>query len=433
MMDAIGRDRPGQGEQRVNLAHDHQAWPMSLARHIKQFRSVVAVGKTGSTAQAAEVLPLSQSAIARAVRELESSLGFALFERAARGMLLTLEGRLLVHRAERAFEQLAQAEREAGNLDAHPSDPRPLPGRFSGGCAYRHLETFVAFCETGSEMAAAARLGVSQPAVNQTLRQLVHMLGATLFHRSVRGMRLTESGEAVLRRCKLALAEFRHAEEDLAAQQGKMSGRLVVGSLPLSSGTLVPRSVDRVLALHRDLRVTIVDGTYDGLLHQLRHADVDIIVGALRADVSGLDIVQEPLFEDTLSVVVRHDHALVGRRFSSLAELAGQDWIAPLAGTPARAAFERAFAADGVAAPQAPIEVNSAVVLQAVLMDSNRLAMLSRRQIVRGMSAGLLEVLDVPVKDTARHIGLTMRADADPSASLKSFIHELRAVVAESL
>ena len=411
------------------LAHDNSGKQPSLAQHLRQFRSVLAVSKTGSTAQAAECLPLSQSAIARAIRELESSLKIQLFERATRGMLMTPEGRLLAYRAERAIEQLSLAECEAKSV----TDQRTLTahmhaGRFSGSCAYRHLAAYIAFCETGGEIPAASRLGVSQPAVNQTLRQLEHMLGTKLFHRSTRSMRLSEAGEAVLRRAKLALAEFRHAAEDLAALQGKMQGRIVIGSLPLSAGMLVPRAVDRVLARHKDLNVTIVDGTYDGLMHQLRHADIDIIVGALRPGPPTTDVVQEPLFEDSLSVVVRHGHPLTGVALNGLHELTGESWITPLAGTPARAAFERAFAADGVTAPRASLEVNSAVVLQALLMDSNRLALLSRRQIIRGISAGLLHMLPVNVKETSRHIGLTTRADADPSASLKSFITELRAL-----
>ena len=85
-----------------------------------------------------------------------------------------------------------------------------------------------------------------------------------------------------MRRVKLALAEFRHAGEDLAAFDGRMQGRIVIGSLPLSAGVLVPRAVDRMLVRRHDLKVTIVDGTYDGLMYQLRHADIDVVVGALR-------------------------------------------------------------------------------------------------------------------------------------------------------
>ncbi len=406
----------------------------SLAPHLKQLRSVLAVCRAGSTARASQALPLSQSAIARAIRQLEISLGVPLFERGARGMLPTAEGRLLAHRAGRALAQLELAEAEAVRLsDRGAGGFEARRGRFSGACSHRHLQTYIAFCEAHGESAAARRLGVSQPAVNQTLRQVEHMLGASLVQRSSRGMRLTESGEAVLRRAKLAMNELRHAREDLGALRGSMGGRVIIGSLPLSAGVLVPRAVDRVLARHRDLHVAIVDGTYDALLNQLLHADVDVIVGALRPWAAGPEIVQETLFTDTLSVVARQGHPLLAEPPRSLRDLVGASWIAPLAGTPARDAFERAFAADGLRAPQGLLEANSAVVVQALLADSDRLALLSRRQIVRGVSAGVLAVVPLEVRDTARQIGLTMRADADPGPALRVLLDEIRVLAKEGL
>lgn len=406
-------------------------WDESLGRYLKQLRSALAVYRAGSTVGASAMLPLSQSAIARAIRQLESRLGMPLFERGARGMLPTAEGRLLLHRAGRAIDQLEQAETEAARLSDKPAG-RLRRGRFAGACSHRHLMAYIAFCEARGESAAARRLGISQPAVNQTLRQVEHMLGARLFQRSSRGMRLTESGEAVWRRAKLALHELRQAQEDLGALRGRMRGRIVVGSLPLSAGVLVPRAVDRMLARHRDLDVAIVDGTYDALLNQLLHADVDIIVGALRPRAASPDVAQEALFTDTLSVVARQGHPLLGKPLRGLRDLVDEAWIAPLAGTPAREAFERAFAADGVHAPPGPLQANSAVVLQALLMDSDRLALLSRRQVVRGVSAGLLAVIPVEVRDTARQIGLAMRADADPGPALRMFMEEIRLLAKES-
>ncbi len=404
----------------------------SLAPHLKQLRCVLAVCRAGSTARASEALPLSQSAIARAIRQLESSLGLTLFERGARGMLATVEGRLLAHRASRAMAQLELAETEAARLSDEAAHELRR-GRFSGACSHRHLQTYIAFCQNHGESAAARRLGVSQPAVNQVLRQVEHMLGTRLFQRSSRGMRLTESGEAVLRRAKLAMDELRHAHEDLGALRGRMQGRIIVGSLPLSAGVLVPRAVDRVLSRHRDLHVTIVDGTYDALLNQLLHAEVDVIVGALRPWAAGPEIAQETLFTDTLCVVARRGHPLLDQPPRRLRQLKAASWIAPLSGTPAREAFERAFAAEGLAAPRGLLEANSAVVVQALLMDSDRLALLSRRQIVRGVSAGLLAVMPLQVHETERQIGLTMRADADPGPALRMFMEEIRLLAQEDL
>ncbi|MBC7202226.1 MAG: LysR family transcriptional regulator [Pusillimonas sp.] len=404
--------------------------PGMPAPHLRRFRSVLAVCRTGSTAQAALILPLSQSAIARAIRELEEDLGRPLFERTTRGMLPTPVGRLLAHRAERAMGQLHLAETELGGHE--PGNAVIHTHRFVHAVGYRHLQAFIVFCDTRSETVVAQQLGVSQPAVNQTLRQLTDMLGCALFQRSARGVRLTESGEALLRRVKLALAEFRHAGEDLAAFDGRMQGRIVIGSLPLSAGVLVPRAVDRMLAVRHDLKVAIVDGTYDGLMYQLRHADIDVLVGALRPEAPGSDVVQTPLFEDTLSVVVRRGHPLERHVLRTLRDVVDQPWIAPLSGTPAREAFERAFGVAGVAPPFAVLEVNSAIVLQALLQDSNRLALLSRRQIFHGISSGVFSILPIEVQATARQIGLTMRADADPGASIRLFVQELQ-VLAKDL
>ncbi|HUH87621.1 MAG TPA: LysR family transcriptional regulator [Pusillimonas sp.] len=404
------------------------------ARFLKQFRSVLAVDRAGSTSAASAQLPLSQSAVARAIRELESGLGTVVFERSPQGMLLTAEGQLLAYRAGRAMAQLQQAEAEAAHLAERRGANAPAtPGRFAAACSYRHVNTYLVFCEARSESAAARQLGVSQPAVSQTLRQLEHMLGTSLYQRSARGLRLTESGEAVLRRAKLAMDEFRLAQEDLGAFRGKMRGRIVVGALPLSAGALVPRAVEQVLALNHELHVTIVDGTYDALMHQLQHAEVDIIVGALRLGGAGADVNQETLFTDTLSVVVRQGHPLLQRSPSGLHELVDESWLVPLSGTPARAAFERAFAAEGVAAPHGPLEVNSAAVLQALLLESDRLALVSRRQVAREVSAGLLAVLPVKVKQTTRHIGITTRSDADPGAGLRLFMEQIRVLARDQL
>src|SRR5690606_27944933 len=123
----------------VVLVQDNNSKGAPLARHLRQFRSMLAVCRSGSTARATTLMPLSQSAIARAIRELEAALDMQIFERAARGMLPTAEGRLLAYRTQRAIEQLETAEREACSfVDADGPAPPVQRGRFAGTCSYRH-------------------------------------------------------------------------------------------------------------------------------------------------------------------------------------------------------------------------------------------------------------------------------------------------------
>jgi LysR family transcriptional regulator of gallate degradation len=294
------------------------------------------------------------------------------------------------------------------------------------------LAALVAIAQGGGETAGASLLQVSQPALNRHLHQLEQLAEAALFVRSGRGTSLTEAGEALLRHAKLALAEIRIAGEEVASMQGHLNGRLVIGALPLSSGYLIPRAVDQTLRDHPGLNISIIDGTYATLSHGLRGAEVNVIVGALRTDEQEPYALHEALFNDSLSVVARAHHPVLARgSLGGLRDLVAENWVMPLAGTPSRAAFERAFRAEHVAPPNASVEGNSPAILRALLLSSNRLALLSRRQVQQELQQGILEVVPVEVRETERPIGLVVLRDSEPSPAALAFIAALRQAAAQ--
>lgn len=87
---------------------------------IFQFRTFVAVAREGSVTKASESLFLSQPAISAHIKSMEEGLGLALFERTARGMSLTPDGRRLLPKAEQILaahqELLDEAGRNKGLL-----------------------------------------------------------------------------------------------------------------------------------------------------------------------------------------------------------------------------------------------------------------------------------------------------------------------------
>jgi LysR family transcriptional regulator of gallate degradation len=288
------------------------------------------------------------------------------------------------------------------------------------------MQVLLALAGTTSQAIAATALGISQPAVQQSLAQLEHLAGKPLFLRARNGLRLTELGEAAVKAVKLALAELQQADEELALQQGATQGRLVIGTLPFSTVLLVPEAVDRVYQAHPGLGITIVDGTYDALVHQLRHADIDLMLGALRPAPPGPDLQQEELFVDKLSVVAGASHPLARRSGLRWQDLADARWIMPMPNTPAEAAFVEALQAAGVPHPPSPLRVNSALMMQSLLAQSDRLAMMSPRHIQREIDAGLLVVLDLPVQHAPRTIGLLMRTGYLPTPGAQVLLDALR-------
>lgn len=88
---------------------------LTLQRHFtfKQFRYFLAVSEASSVAGAARMLNIAQSAVTKSIQELEDTLGLELFERSARGMVLTEPG----HRFQANARKVLAAVAEAGMVD----------------------------------------------------------------------------------------------------------------------------------------------------------------------------------------------------------------------------------------------------------------------------------------------------------------------------
>jgi DNA-binding transcriptional LysR family regulator len=81
-----------------------------------QMRDVVAISERGSLRAASRHLQLAQPALTRSVQELERELGVPLFERRARGMILTPMGEAFVRRATAVLSEVRRARDEVEQL-----------------------------------------------------------------------------------------------------------------------------------------------------------------------------------------------------------------------------------------------------------------------------------------------------------------------------
>ena len=82
------------------------------------------------------------------------------------------------------------------------------------------------------------------------------------------------------------------------------------------------------------IQVRTVDGPYAELLRGLRHGDLDVLIGALRDPLPSDDVIQEPLLDDTLAIVVGPHHPLAHKSNLSVADTMAYPWIAPPKATP---------------------------------------------------------------------------------------------------
>src|SRR6185369_2754477 len=104
----------------------------------------------------------------------------------------------------------------------------------------RQLAAFCEVVERRSFSDAAARLGVTQPAVSQQVRELEQRLGTHQIHRSGRTVEPTEAGMRLYRGAQRMLALEEQLLEELAEPEGPLQGTLQIGASTGPAAIVLP-------------------------------------------------------------------------------------------------------------------------------------------------------------------------------------------------
>jgi DNA-binding transcriptional LysR family regulator len=385
-------------------------------RHLHTFGEVA---RLGSVSAAARAVHISQPAVTQAVAGVERYFGVSLLTRSNTGVALTAAGELCARRIERSISHLRDAVAELTRSRNFDFDATRL-------MRSAHLHALSAVVEHRNFSLAARAQHMSQPSVHRAARELERVIGVPLFEKTSFGITPTREAEKLARRARLAFAEIAQARAEVHALSGGESGRTVIGAMPLARSFLVPTALLEFTQQYPEHSVAIVEGAYEHLLASLRSGEADFLIGALRNPAPVADVVQEHLFDDPLAIIVRAKHPLLSRKRVTVAGLSRYPWIVPRAGTPLRAHFHEMFATAGLPAPTRAIECNSLIAARALLLESDRIMLLSAHQIHYELEAGLLVALPHPAGDVERPIGLTMRHDWHPTDSQRTLLEIVR-------
>ena len=105
-----------------------------------------------------------------------------------------------------------------------------------------HLRDLLAVVETGSLRAAARKLGLTQPSLTKSLRQLEEQTALALLVRSKHGVTLTSAGQHLVERARLIESELRRTAEDLDLLRGGTVRSVSVGVSPRRTARCAPAS-----------------------------------------------------------------------------------------------------------------------------------------------------------------------------------------------
>ncbi|PXY30359.1 LysR family transcriptional regulator [Prauserella sp. PE36] len=190
----------------------------------------------------------------------------------------------------------------------------------------RHLRYFAAVADTCHFGKAAERLHMAQPALSHAIRQLEAELGAPLFTRTTRQVRLTPAGEYLLAEARRVLDTVEQSMQGVRRIADGRLGIVRVGFTGTSAFSQLPRIARAVkrdvpevaLEVHADL---LTPDQCDGL----RTGSLDI--GVLRPPASGEGIELRTIEVEPLILAVPADHRLAIEPEVSMADLRTEGFI----------------------------------------------------------------------------------------------------------
>lgn len=389
---------------------------------LRQLRAFEAAARLESVSSAAREINLSQPALTQSLQGLEARLRVRLFERRRTGCYVTASGAILLPRVRRFFDHMRLAL-------AAPAVGAPFTGRqgvdtLLNKLTRPQLRCLIAVSGNESFEAAARSLGIAEPSLHRSAKELERELRRSLYRRTASGMTTTAQGTELARRFQLALREIEYGLDEIRAAQGEIASRLAIGNIPHSDHQMLSAAISALLSSHPNTRVQIVDGHYEELLSELRNGKLDFLFGVLRRPDWVSDVHEEPLFLNQYVVVGRKDHPLAALKTLPLRDLLRYDWIMPGASAPRQQALERLF----VGVPEQPrigIETTSMQICRAILASTDRLILMSRAESQLNDNSALT-VLPFQSPHLRRVDGVATRADWQPINIHRQFLDLLR-------
>lgn len=185
----------------------------------------------------------------------------------------------------------------------------------------RHLRYFLAVAETSNFTRAAERLKVSQSAVSQQIKELEQSLGAALFDRLGKTVRLTHAGTTFRANAEMVLRKLDEAFAVAHAAEGVPSGHLHIGAIPVVCLPWIPEALERFGEAYPGVTVSVHERSSDEVETEVEAGRLDFGVGVLT--YTSRSVAYHRITSVDVGLLVPSRHPLAERQSVPVEELDG--------------------------------------------------------------------------------------------------------------
>ena len=286
----------------------------------------------------------------------------------------------------------------------------------------RQLAAFCAVVERRSFSQAAARLGVTQPAVSLQVRALEKRLGTQLLDRSGRRVVPTEAGLRLYRGAqRLIQLEQQLLEEVAGGDEQAVGGRLEIGASTGPAAIAVPLLLCEFHGENPEVKIELSVSDTQTVVSQVAERELELgIVGAARRQRA---VAFEPFFTDEVILACPPAHPFAGRSVP-LDELQAGPLVVMQEGAGVRQMIEDELRRAGHRLRElAPaLELGLQESVRSAVQAGYGVTFISRRAVEAELAAGTIAEARVQGLDLARQIWIARAKGRSPSRAGEAFV-----------
>lgn len=181
----------------------------------------------------------------------------------------------------------------------------------------RQLQAFLTIARLGSFTRAAEEIFVTQSGLSLMLKDLETQVGARLFDRTTRSVRLTPAGEALLPTARRMMADWESATSNVGRLAAEAEQRVSLAATPLIASSVLPLWLQAFHDTHPGVRVSVSDLDRRQILAGIEAGELDVGLGAFFRPATGIDRQLLACFDMVLVRAKAKNVRSRGRRFET--------------------------------------------------------------------------------------------------------------------
>ncbi|MBP1995366.1 LysR family transcriptional regulator [Paenibacillus eucommiae] len=284
-----------------------------------------------------------------------------------------------------------------------------------------YLHTFREVAMRQSFTRAAEELGYAQSSVTTQIQKLEKAYNVKLFERYGRGLRLTSSGEELLKIAVPMLDLYQQSKETITRQAG---GTLSIGSIDSIASYYLPPFIQQIRHRFPDLTIRLLPDQESLIVDKVKEGDIDVgfVLDNKPADASlqWVTIREEPLI-----LICRPGHSLTALEQVGIDDLSGVEWIMAEDSCNYRIMLEKVLRGKKIAY-RIGLELGNPEAIKRCVMSGSGISLLPRIVAEEEVRRGELAVLPFSHPDIRLDLQMCIHPKKWMSRPLLAFIEMLK-------